>query len=243
MKFVRKVMFFLAFLGIMVLMCFTMLACRDDLSGYRALLSDVRRNVFVGESEHFEMRVYLGEREKPYELDGVANPLQNYFVVMVSPKFEMDPADTLAVQVTVEGKNYYKKLEAHPFNGSYGGEFTEITSADDSLSVNVTAKHYDEDVVVHSLLTDEMYTAEEAFRIGMQHLKDSIDKTEKDGTYRCEVQVKLVDKTRYDGKIFWHISAFDRSGGMYAVLISAVKNQSTTTVWIPGESGSNGTKI
>ena len=126
-------------------------------------------------------------------------------------------------------------MEAHIVNG---GDFTEITSANDSLSINVTAKHYDEDVVVHSLLTSEMYTAEEAFQIGMHHLKDSIDNTKKDGTYRCEVQVKLVDKTQYDGKIFWHISAFDQSGEMYAVLISAAKNQSTTTVLIPGESES-----
>lgn len=235
MKVVRKVMFVLAMLGITVLLCFTLLACQDDLRDYRSLLSDVRRTIYVGESEHFEMRVYLGEREKPYALDGVANPLQSYFVVMVSPKFEMDPADTLAVQVTIEGKKYYKKLDAHPFNGSYGGDFTEITSASDSLSINVTAKHYDEDVVVHSLLTSEMYTAEEAFQLGMQHLEDSVKNTQKNGNYSCEIQVKLVDKTQYDGKIFWHISAFDQSGEMYAVLISAFKNQSSATVLIPGE--------
>lgn len=233
MKIVRKVMFCLALLGVTLLMCVTLLACRDDLTDYRSLLSDVRSRVYVGESEHFEMRVYSGEREKPYALDGIANPLQSYFVVMVSPKFETDPADTLAVQLSVDGKNYCKKLDTHPFNGSYGGDFTEIVSAADAFSINVTVKHYDEDVVVHSLLTDGMYTAEDAFRIGLQHLKDSIDGTKEDGDYRCEVQVKLVDKTQYDGKVFWHISAFNRSGEMYAVLISADKDQSAATVLIP----------
>ena len=209
-----------------VLLCvlfFTLTACFEETNKYRKNVSEIRTNILTGESEHFEIVVYTGEREEPYAMDGVANPMKNFFVVMVYPKFELNYEDKVNAEISYLGKKFTKQLTAHPFNGSYGTDFADLELGKENLIVNVTALQYDENVPVLSLLTENMMTADEAYKKGAELLKSSIENTLEEGKYLCEIQVKLVDKTKVDGKVFWHVSVFDKSGEMYAVLLEADK--------------------
>lgn len=192
-------------------------ACGDEYALPRKVLSETREDVLVGESEHFSVTIYRGQREEPYALDGTANPLIPYCLVIVTPKFDTEESDELTARLVTEGETLTALLARHPFNGEYAADFSDAAIGQ-AAQVNVTGLHYDEDVTARSLCQEGDMTMEEAFRKALQDLAEPLAGTLKNGQYACEIQVRLTE--RPDG-LFWHIMIRDRQGGMYAVLYDA----------------------
>lgn len=194
--------------------------CNRNKLMYTDQLSEIRDNVYIGESEHFEVCVYTGEREQPYRLDGVAEPMVDYFLITVTPKFAVTEEDSVCCTVKIEGKKYEKRLEKHPFRACFVADLCDLNTDQDALSINVTAQHYDEDVTVSSVLKKDCVTLSEAMEKGFTHLKDSIERTKDGKDYRCEIQVKLTYQHKFnEERLYWHILVADCDGGIYAVLI------------------------
>ncbi len=215
-----------ALLWVLLLLCagaLTLAACFDGTNKYRKNVSEIRENIYVGESEHFEVVIYVGERENPYAMDGTVGEMNRFFLVIASPKFNLPLGEKVKAEVSAGGKKYVKELISHPFNGSHAADLGGANAGSDNVMVNLRAMEFDEDVTAVSLLTENMLTSDEAYRKGAELLKDSIENTLEDGKYHCEIQVKLIDKTKVDGKLFWHVSVYGKSGEMYAVLLEADK--------------------
>ncbi len=194
----------------------------DETAKYRGNVSEVRSNILGGESQHFEVMVYTGKRESPYKLDGVANPLKDYFLVMAFPKVELEYGDTVTATVRIGEKKYTKTLAQHPYNGSYAADFADSVVSGENVIVNVTAREFDEDVPVLSLLTEGMMDSDAAFKKGIELLKSSIDSTEENGKFLCEIHVKLIKDTRNEEtKLYWHVYIWDQNGEEYAVMLEA----------------------
>lgn len=191
-------------------------ACGDEYAQPRKVLSETREDVLVGESEHFSITVYLGQREDPYALDGTANPLTAYCLVIVTPKFDTEEADQLTARLAAGGQTFTAVLARHPYNGQYAADIPEADLSSGAAQINVTGQHYDEDVTVRTLRQEGDMTMEEAFRKGLADLAEPLAGTLQNGEYACEIQVRLAE--RPDGKLFWHVLICDRQGGMFAVL-------------------------
>lgn len=192
-------------------------------TGYENNISEIRENIFIGESEHFEISVYVGKREDPYKADGVANKMTQYFLVVIEPKFDTTEDDIMNTNVIIKGQIYAKSLTKDIFRDKFIYDFVNLKAAE-NFTINVQVLSYDEDVAMLEMLTAGMKTYTEALTEAMVMLKDKFEATKDEKKYSCEIYVRLsYSKFMSDKRLYWHVSILDRQGNITGVIIDVNK--------------------
>lgn len=205
--------------AVMLGLVFALTGCSKN--SYENNISEIRDNIFIGETEHFEVSVFTGKREDPYKADGVANKMIPYFLVIVSPKFDTTEDDTMNANVMIKNKSYVKNLTKDVFRDKFIYDYANL-SADENFVINLQIQSYDEDVTMLEMFTAGMKPYSEALTEAMAMLKDKLEATKEGNKYNCEIYVKLSFSTfMSDQRLYWHVSLLDSMGNITGVIIDA----------------------
>ena len=206
---------------ILVILSTLVLSLFSGCSGliYDSYVSEIRDNIFLGETEHFEVSVYTGFRENPYKADGLANDMVSYFLVIVEPKFDTTDEDILNMSVVIKNKVYAKSVTKDVLREKFIADYIKLDTFG-NFTINVQVLNYDEDVAMIEMFNAGMKTYEEALREGMEKLKDKFDRSKDKNKYNCEIYVKLcVSRFLSDKKLFWHVTILDSLGNVNGVIV------------------------
>ncbi|HHW90621.1 MAG TPA: hypothetical protein GX745_06965 [Clostridiales bacterium] len=178
-------------------------------------LSEVRVNIYEFSNDNMSVNIITGEREDPYVLDGTAKGMTEYTVITMIP----ENPDNISAEITYNyllktgKKDYSGSFSMHPFGNSYAAEIGEkIDVKSVQLSVNATKDdwNFEENVVLESILTNEMIDWEEALLIGADSLKDATASMYDKKTLKAEVYVKLLcDPLGKTSDHFWYVAFAD----------------------------------
>ena len=190
-------------IGFLAACCLLFGGCQtpDEMAPYQEKVSEVRNGYYAGESEHFEVEVYAGEREEPFRADGIAEPREVYFLVMVFPKSDLERQD---VSVSFEADRLYQAtLFKNPAFDSYAYDFGAVERRDGNFRIEVCCGNFIEEVTLLQLSLDLEDDWKDVLRKGVEafHQKDDWQQREAGG---FEIGVRLVRDTETNSELCWH---------------------------------------
>ena len=188
----------------------------DDYSPYRENISELRNVCYAGESEHFEVEVYAGEREDPYRTDGIAEERKRFFLVMVFPKVNLERKEiTVAFELD---RNYRAQLLKNPAFDSYAYDFGAVEGWDGNFLLEVGCENFVEEVNLLRISAESEENWEQALRKGVDffHEKEGWQQREAAG---FEIALRLVRDSDTGGELCWHYMMVFPDGSVWGKLI------------------------
>jgi hypothetical protein len=195
---------------------FGLSGCKSAMERYDPVVSELRDNIYLAESDRFSVSVITGKREDPFLMDGHAGGTRAFTLITIVPKSGAGP---FTYKATVNGKEYTGDLLPHPFAPSFSADI-EVLSTDSAIPVTVSGGGTEETLTAVSVKNDRMITADKAIEIAEKRLKTRVDGFKSNGTYRCEVYVRLLQNPiDNSGGYHWYVAFIGENHTIYAVLI------------------------
>ena len=171
-----------------------------------ARVSERRSGYFAATSDAMTVTAVSGVRETPYETDGAIGALKPYTLITVVPaKFDVDAVYTYSA--TIGQATYGGTLIVHPFAASFSAELD--VEATDGFTVTVTRGGEKTELVLGSVVTDDMLAYDRAIDAAKTELKPR-------GDY--EIRARIIKNPLGDDGLCWHV-AFYSADAQSGVLI------------------------
>ena len=197
---------------------FIMAACAPSI-WENPRLSELRSNVFIGESDGYRVVAVTGMRENPFRIDGVSNANKVYFTVITMTPDVFMFGNEYAARVEINGEEFEGNMTQHPFNQTYSIEFAVLADVD-ALQIHIVgATTFVVNAV--SVIEDNFIDADKAFSIAFDRLGSAIE--ERARTQEYEIFIRLIENpVDASGGFRWYVAFVFEDNTTYAALIDPI---------------------
>lgn len=171
-------------------------------------VSENRKNVYVYESDTFNLKIFCVERESPFLLDGIRGDVGE--IVEIFATFSTVPSDVFVKVEEHEGEMNYHSVRCY-FHLSFSAKNFDKPSVD----VTLTYGQKTETVKAQSVMYDGVITGEQAIRYALDYDKPTFDALVENNLFKGEILVRLL----HDEKCFYYVGVCNRNGDIVAFLI------------------------
>ena len=202
-------------LSLIVLFC---IGCAKTNLEYstQSVLSEYRKNLFVGKGSSFVATFTSGQREKDYVMDGVCSSLVDFGVVTL--KFENYVLSSLPkFELKVNEDIFAGELEHNPYDGSFVFDIERQVEDGDILILYLV--DYDEYVNLDCWSNTWQCDYKKAKEIFCDKYKAEIQQNTEENVLKGEMYIKIVSDDKEFKNIYWYVLLVCQNGNMYSVLI------------------------
>ena len=184
---------------------------KPDLS---SSVSELRKDVFMGESETFDVVVYSGTKENPAIFDGVVNPSALSLMFKIGCKEDM--GEQITIKFSLENKDYEIKTAFSPVKSTLYGQTEVHTLPKDKLDIEILWGDKREIVCTNSMLKKDTISYMTALEKAGEKAKDFISSHTKKGIFKGEIIIRLLSENDVN---YYYIGFIDDKGLKVAYLI------------------------
>lgn len=152
---------------------------------YAKHLSEIKRDVFLAETEGFSLTLSCIEREHPYASDGVTCPMTKLVEIAVTA--DGGSALTVSVDGGFGGEMSYRSVENDWFYSESVKTFPE-----EKVSVSVTKDGITTEILATSIKNEDTMSAEEALDVVVKQEAELLSSLMKNGAFSGEFRVRLL---------------------------------------------------
>ena len=206
----KKILSFAAIVAAIV--AFSSCKSKVDLTPY---VSQIRSDIFRGESENYAVTSYLETKERPLVADGKASGMLPAIVVRLTVKGEIDETLSGAKVTFTVDKEYSALFTFRPESDVYVASCYTDALPQKALTVTVSAGGTEENV--------ELFSIAEGIASPLKALNaasaanDEFFRTEEFSSMKFEINIRLLED---DGRFFYYVG-FVTKDETYATLVSA----------------------
>lgn len=181
---------------------------------YFSYVSELRKDVFVGENERFAVSVWAGAREQPYAADGIKNPTSLSLTVKVTQKQES--GDNLNVNIKFDDKTYSAKTGFHPVKSALCAEIAVDKLPEKQVIIEIEYGEEIDCITLESMLlpTTISYTA--ALDKAICKAEEFLKANTKNAKLEAEITVKLLCE---NNRNYYYVCFLSVTGEKLAYLI------------------------
>lgn len=211
----------------LVAICFSFAGCQQ--SNYKLLLnnaSELRYNLFVGETDNIYATYMSGQREEPYVSDGIKNTLQDFGVLTLKFKNNVN-VEEIAVEITIDSHTYSAVLEKNPYElNNYACDIEVLVGNEANISfvyvVNDVAKQVD----MNNAQTDWQIDCFSALKMASEELEPFIKNHKSGNKLQAEVFVKIaLDSTNNLKPYYWLVQIVATDGTSSQLVIDPLNKE------------------
>lgn len=181
-------------------------------------VSELRRDIFYGESQNYSVKASYGFREKPYVNDGKVGALENALVFKLLNK-ETDEA-TYTVVLELDGKTYSADFSRNPMLDSVTATLIVDEFSLKTFTVTVKSAAESEKVTLTSLLPENTIGYEDALSALESEQSELIKSyTDADGNFTAEIYMRVIVK---DEKPYYYVGFASGNDKLKALLVDGV---------------------
>ncbi len=178
-------------------------------------VSQLRLNVYEGESDNFKVTVSSEQRENPFIADGYVGQMQNVLIIKVEFKTS-SPNDATAV-INYEGQSLNATLSYNPVSGKSSAMIgVENLPKVANISVDVTSGEICEKLSLSSVIFDKTIDYLTAISAVQSSDKETVNRLFFDGEVLAEIHVRLISS---NNKIYYYIGFVESDGKTSAYLV------------------------
>ena len=202
-------------------------ACQPPIDRLGHLVTELRDNIFVGESSSFSVQAISGRREDPFLMDGNVGTTRDFTLFTLTPKGES--SDNLmaqteySVKVLMDGTSREGMFVPHPFSNTLSVEF-DVRAINPEITVTILrAKEVVDSFNIYSVVSEQMIGYERALEIAEKKLRNSIEVFKVNGELNCEIYIRLIEnQVDGSGGHHWYVAFVGSNQTIFAVLIDSI---------------------
>lgn len=202
----------IAFITLIVCV-FTVFGCKGK-PDYFAYISDLRKDIFVGENDDFGVTVWAGARETPYASDGIKNETALCITLKVVRKTEKK--DKITATIYYDSNEYKKDLEYHPVKSAMSASLNVNVLPEKTITIKLEYGDESCTLTLDSALNDDTIPYAEALNKAVSYCDDYIKKHTENNKFNAEISVRLLAE---NGNNYYYIGFVGTNGEKKAVLI------------------------
>jgi len=219
------------------LLIFSLLFCIIFMGGcdqkYKRIknnLSEVRYNIFTGESDNFKVTFMSGKREKDYSINGYNTNLIDFGVITISPKDSSIDTTNSSVAITIDTLRYEETLERNPFDGSLVADIGVIIDNEiNSISIKILVDNINENLILNNISHDWKVDYAKALKLAYNNLSENLE-PHITTQFLGEIYVKIIEDTiNNKGNYLWYINFVTRTGKQYGIIIDPISEKILAT--------------
>ncbi|MCL2847876.1 MAG: hypothetical protein FWE13_03905 [Firmicutes bacterium] len=201
------------------------LGCSPSHERLANLISELRDNIFEGESESFRVSIITGVREEPFLLDGTRGQTQDFTLITLMPKVEI--SGSVSVRARINDTLYSGEFTKHPFSNTLSVEFpVRAPISNPEIVLHLTYGGKEENIAAKSVLTYQMIDYQKALEIAENKLRNSIEVFKVGGELQCEIFIRLIPNGIDNaGGFHWYVAFIGSDQTIFAVLIEPITMQ------------------
>ncbi len=211
---------------ISVLFCVVGVACnKNNQNNYESsinVLSEYRKNLFVGNGGNFIVTFTSGQRESNYIMDGETSPLVDFGVLTVKFNYSFEKSAPKFV-LKINDKSYEGELEKNPFDGTFVFDIEKQVNDSDVISL------YLEDINENLNLTcwskSWNITYKSALQSFLNKHKDNLSKYYVEDRLEGEIFIKIVSNDSKMSSVYWYVLLVCKNGDILASLVDVNNGQ------------------
>jgi len=217
---------FSVFLSLSVALLFTgCIGCNEPLDRLFAQVSELRENIFIGESDNFSIKIITGLREDPFLMDGHAGITRDFTLITITPKNENSDS-SYSFNTTINGTNFRGEFLAHPFNITLSADLNIRANQNEIIVTIINSGGTEENISTKSVVTEQMIDSTKALEIAQNKLKNSLETFKSGGELKAEIYIRLLaNPIDNSGGFYWYVAFIGTCGTIFAVLICPIEVQ------------------
>jgi len=200
-------------------------ACTPSMERLGHLVSELRENIFVGESDNFRVSIITGFREDPFLMDGRVGELRDFTLITLTPKSETSEGNYTFV-TTVDGVQFRGAFLPHPFSNTLSAEINVRAGQNEIPLTVINAAGVEESLFAKSVLTEQMIGVEKALEIAENKLRYSLEVFKVNGVLQAEIYIRIMpNPIDNSGGYHWYVAFIGQNQTIFAVLIDPISMQ------------------
>jgi len=182
-------------------------------------LSEIRYNLFEGESTSYNISLTCGEREKNYVMDGKSGEKVEFGVVFLQPKANVF-VTAPSFEITVNQTKYTGDFEQSPFDSSLAGDFGKKVSDTDTITVKITNNGITEEATLTCVSCSFAVKALDALQIAVDEMAEQLLLLTNNGKISVEVYIKIIsDTSSAVASKMWFVSFYSAENDEVSAII------------------------
>ena len=188
-------------------------ACAQE-TDYFSCVSELRSDVFCGETDNFSATVYSGFKEKPYLHDGEKGETALTLTVRLFEKQKVD--EEIKIKIEFGGETYEKALDFDPVSHSLSCD-AEVNSLPEK-TLNLTVCYGETAIIIElkSKRNDDTITYTAALEKATQKAADFLKQNSANGSFNGEISIRLLCE---NDRNYYYVGFIIKSGLKQAYLI------------------------
>lgn len=215
----KKRKIFLIILLIAVVVVVALINNRVDLNALvKENLSEIRSELFVGESENYRSYIASGYREEPYACDGIKNKLVEFCVITLRAKNGSIKSASYCLKV--DDKEYVGQFEYDPYGSSLIVDTQKFVSSENVVSLSVTVNGESEQINLINKSKDFALKTDDVVDIIVKNYEKELKELVSLGKLKGEIFLKIATDNDFTfDKNYYYICICDREGNCMDALI------------------------
>ena len=181
-------------------------------------ISELKSDIFYGESENYSIKASYGFRENPYINDGKVSPLQNVLIFKLLNK-QMDEA-TYSVSLEYGGKTYSENFTHSPVRDQLTATIVIDDFIEKEFIVKIVSATTSEEVKLLSTLPSKTLNYKDAL-IALKNEQSELIKsyTDADGNFTAEIYMRVIVK---EEKPYYYVGFGSGNDKLKALLVDGL---------------------
>lgn len=167
-------------------------SCKQD--RLQSAVSQIRSDIFKGSGKTYSVEVYSEEKEFPFVNDCFVGEKKTCLVVKIKDCFE----NNLTINLSYDNKTYSAPLSYVSVSNSLSATVLVSKFPNGSLDVTVSSEKGDDSFTAYSVKKNDAISPLTALKCVKNNEKDFISSLYKDGSYKCEVYIRLLSEGEYN---------------------------------------------
>lgn len=177
-----------------------------------------RNNIYLGQDDTYYATFCSGEREEPYDLDGVVNNKVPFGIITLSKHDNSRLSnDEYLFTIAINGESLSGTLLKSPYDNTYSADIEKSVddNAEISLEININGTSFSENLYNES--KDFTISQSKAIEIAGKELSSALKSMK-----TAEALIKILkDYSGDTNRYFWYVGLVGCDGATAGVLIDA----------------------
>ncbi len=211
----KKLFYRLTIIVICLTLPLVLYSCKKKVD-YLSYVSELRKDVFIGEKDNFNVVVYSGFKEEPTLLEGKKEQTALTLTFKVNQKEEC--SNPLTIKFSLGDKNYQKELAFNPVKSTLCAEVEVNSLPEKSIEVQIIEGENCTTINAISKLNENSISYSKALEKATQKASEFLSKHTTKNTFKGEIIVRLLCENERN---YYYVCFVCENGEKLAYLLNA----------------------
>ena len=203
---------------VFITFCFTAWQNKNSLDKY---VSELKSDVFVGESENYSLKASYGYKETPFIHDGVPNE-KVYKLTIKLVKGAIDGA-VYTVGLSFNDKDYKSEFKLDPVSNKHTATIEIENFNLKEFDVSLKSSSQNDVITMKSIVPENTLTVSQALQSLSEKQNQLIGNyTDENGTFNGEIHARILVKNDHP---YWYVGLVNKDKNLKALLIDGINGE------------------